>query len=137
MAALAEMATSGPSGRAPSPGLRERVEGSPTVKKASALSALGPLPFSVLLLLGLGLIGASFAVPTERRTLLLAGVGLVVVAALTYVAMAIIGVIGLRYAGQHGLLSGGDSSSDWGGSSSGGGGFDGGSSGGGGATGEW
>lgn len=141
VAALAEMAKSGPSGRAPSAGWRERVEGSPAIKQASALSPLGPLPFAALLLLGLGLIGASFAVPTERRTLLLAGVGLVVVAALTYVAMAIIGVIGLRYAGQRGLLSGGDSSSDWGssssGSSSGGDGYSGGSSGGGGATGSW
>lgn len=144
VAALAEMAASGPSGRAPSPGWRERVEGSPTLKKASALSALGPLPVAALLLLGLGLIGASFAVPSQRRTLLLAGVGLVVVAAVTYVAMAIIGVIGLRYAGQHGLLRGGDSSSDWGssssgwgGSSSGGGSYSGGSSGGGGATGSW
>lgn len=147
VAALAEMAASGPSGGAPSAGWRERVEGSPTVKKASALSALGPLPFSALLLVGLGLIGASFAVTTERRTLLLAGVGLLVAAAFTYVAIAVIGVIALRYAGQHGLLSNLGGSDHWGSSSrsssssgrsgGGGGGFGGGSSGGGGATGSW
>ncbi len=155
VAALSEMAATGPAGRAPSPTWSERLASNDAISGlfqwAGALSAMGPVSFSVVLLVGLGLIGASFAFADRRRPLLVAGVSLVALAAFTYSGMAMLTVIAAGQLARSGGLGAADgsqrrwldssslsNSSSWSSSSgsSGGSGYGGGSSGGG-ATGSW
>jgi len=115
---LVKMAETGPSGRARSPGVIDRVAQSEPAKKIKAFS---PFPIKVILGIvaaGIVLIIASLFFPEHRKMLLVAGIVLIIVGALTYVVLVIIALM-------------------FGGARSSGGGFGGGSSGGGGASGSW
>lgn len=122
--ALEEMAELGPRADPPM-GLSEFL---PTSLQEKPLST-SPLPawgMGLLIAAGVGMIVASFFFPQHRKKLLLAGFGLILVAVILWVVLAVLAIF-LR--GRSGGRSGGGGFS--------GGGFGGGFSGGGGATGSW
>jgi uncharacterized protein len=126
--ALKEMAEEGPDSEPPV-GLSKFF---PTSLEEKPLST-SPLPtwgMGLILMAGVGLIVASFFFPQQRKRLLLVGAGLIVVAVIFWVVLALFAIyFHFRSGGRTGggLGSGGFS----------GGGFGGGFSGGGGASGSW
>jgi uncharacterized protein len=129
--ALAEMAAKGPKAAAPTPGVLKRITGGKSMD--DPVTPASPIPMKialVLVLVGAGLIFGSFFAPRDsRQTMLVCGIGLVVVTLVFYpVLLLIVGLLKSRMGGSGGSGGGGSYS---------GGGFSGGSSGGGGASGSW
>lgn len=130
--ALKEMSERGPQSKPPV-GLSKFF---PTSLKENPLST-SPLPawgMGLILLTGVGLIVASFFFPQQRKRLLLVGTGLIVVAVIFWVVLALFAVyFHFRSGGRSGRGTG----SGMGSGGFSGAGFGGGFSGGGGASGSW
>jgi len=127
---LAEMTLNDPKSSAPSAGFGgSGGSGGPVLPT----SPLGFWPFTLAMVLGIGLIVASFFLPEQRKWLLIVGGGLVAVATLAYLILIL---VALFFSAKSGIGGGGGGGGGGGFSSSGGfssGGF----SGGGGASGSW
>jgi uncharacterized protein len=127
--ALSEMTLNDPKSPAPSTGSG----GSGVSSGGGAVLPTSPLnvwQFTLVLVLGIALIAASFFFPDQRKWLLIVGGGLVAVATLAYLAL----ILAAAFMAAKSRLSGGGGG---GGFSSSGGFSSGGFSGGGGASGSW
>jgi uncharacterized protein len=120
---LAAIAEVGPQAAPPNPGLTERILNNPLMKFNQQNNPIatkgGPIPITVMVVVGLGCFVAAIFLPQYRKPLLIAGTVLIVVALLFWIVVLILVALG--------MLKGGG----------GGGGGGGGSSGGGGASGSW
>ena len=123
MASLGKMAELGPEAEIPEPGMIDQL--TDAWKSDEKLSPLSPLPGKyVILLMAAGILCLILAIflPQYRKTLVLLGIALIVIALVLWIIIAIIAV----FTRGKGGVGGGS-----------GGGFGGGFSGGGGATGSW
>ena len=124
---LSEMTLNDPKSSAPSSG--SGGSGGPVLPT----SPLGFWPFTLVMVLGIGLIVASFFLPEQRKWLLIVGGGLVAVATLAYLVLILVAMFLAAKSG----VGGGGGGGGGGGFSSSGGFSSGGFSGGGGASGSW
>lgn len=125
---LAAIARSGPKAEPPGPELTERILENPVMKFATENNPIadrhGPMALILMIVAGLGCLGAAIYFPEQRKILVITGIALLALALIFWIVMFAL-LIFLK--ARRGFSGGGY----------GGGGFGGGSSGSGGASGGW